>query len=216
VQHAVGKILTRATNFGLDLISIKGLHTKLWGSKVAGIPALATLGLPFGSHGTKSHLDMGLVERHRVYYKGEGGGFPQVRGVVNLVSLSCPWFVLTSKVFQLCTNHFVLVLCRSVWVVEACQFFLVPSRSSSTPLYPSKVLRTRERAPTFDYFVVFTLDSLLSLSRSLGVRHFPYISCWVYFIKHSKVSHKIVLLKEIYYKYCSNKIIYLMNLNAIS
>jgi hypothetical protein len=58
----------------------------------------------------------------------------------------CSWFVLAPKVLQLCTNHFVLVLCRSVWIVEACQFFLVPSQSSSTPLYPSKVLRTRERA----------------------------------------------------------------------
>jgi len=32
----------------------------------------------FGTHGTKCHLDVGLVERHIVYYKGEGGGFPQV------------------------------------------------------------------------------------------------------------------------------------------
>jgi hypothetical protein len=24
-------------------------------------------------------------------------------------------------VFQLCTNHFVLVLCRSMWVIKACQ-----------------------------------------------------------------------------------------------
>jgi hypothetical protein len=37
--------------------------------------------------GTKCHLDVGFVERHRVYYKGEGGGFPQVRAVVNLVNL---------------------------------------------------------------------------------------------------------------------------------
>jgi hypothetical protein len=27
---------------------------------------------------------------HRVYYKGEGGGFPQVRVAVSLVSLSLP------------------------------------------------------------------------------------------------------------------------------
>jgi hypothetical protein len=27
---------------------------------------------------------------HRVYYKGEGGGFPQVRAVVSLVSLNFP------------------------------------------------------------------------------------------------------------------------------
>jgi hypothetical protein len=28
--------------------------------------------------GTKCHLDVGFMERHRVCYKGEGGGFPQV------------------------------------------------------------------------------------------------------------------------------------------
>jgi len=36
------------------------------------------LGLPLGSLETKSHLDVGLVKRHKIYYKGEGGGFPQV------------------------------------------------------------------------------------------------------------------------------------------
>jgi hypothetical protein len=79
-----------------------------------GVPTLAILGLPFGSLRTKSHLDVGPVERHKVYYKGEGGGFPQVRAVASLMSLNCPWFVLTPKVIQLCTNHFMLVLCRSV------------------------------------------------------------------------------------------------------
>ncbi len=43
-----------------------------------------------GSPETKCHLDVGLVERHRVYYKGEDGGFPQVRAVVNLMSLNLP------------------------------------------------------------------------------------------------------------------------------
>jgi hypothetical protein len=33
-------------------------------------------------------LDVGLVEKHTVYYKGEGGGFPQVRVVMSLVSPS--------------------------------------------------------------------------------------------------------------------------------
>jgi hypothetical protein len=37
--------------------------------------------------GLHCHLDVGPVERSRVYYKGEGGGFPQVRAVVSLV---CP------------------------------------------------------------------------------------------------------------------------------
>jgi hypothetical protein len=44
------------------------------------------LGLPLGSLGTKCQLDMGLTERHKTYYKGEGGGFPQVWVVVSLVS----------------------------------------------------------------------------------------------------------------------------------
>jgi hypothetical protein len=44
--------------------------------------------LALGSPWTKCHLDVGLVASHRVYYKGEGGGFPQVRAVVSLLSLS--------------------------------------------------------------------------------------------------------------------------------
>jgi len=32
-------------------------------------------GLSFGSPKTKCHLDVSLVERHIVYYKGKGGGF---------------------------------------------------------------------------------------------------------------------------------------------
>jgi len=43
-----------------------------------------------GSPGTKSHSDVGAVERHREYYMGEGGGFPRVRVVVSLVSLRLP------------------------------------------------------------------------------------------------------------------------------
>jgi hypothetical protein len=84
------KVLDEGYNFALDLISIRGLHAKLWGCKVARIPILAILGLLFGSPETKCHLDVGLVERHKVYYEGEGGGFPQVQAVVSLVSLSLP------------------------------------------------------------------------------------------------------------------------------
>jgi hypothetical protein len=37
-------------------------------------------GLPFESLGTKSHLDVAPMESCRVYYKGEGGGFPPSLG----------------------------------------------------------------------------------------------------------------------------------------
>jgi hypothetical protein len=64
------------------------MHTKLYNPKVMGVPILGILGFPFGSHGTKCHLDVGLMERHKVYYKGESGGFPQVQAVVSLVNPS--------------------------------------------------------------------------------------------------------------------------------
>jgi hypothetical protein len=75
-------------NFASNFIAIEGVHTKLWGPKTTSIPTLGILGFPFGSLGTKCHLDVGLVERHKIYYKGEGGGFPQVRAVVSLVNLN--------------------------------------------------------------------------------------------------------------------------------
>ncbi len=97
------KTLGKGYNFALDLISIRGLHAKLWGPKVAGVLTLAILGLPFESPGTKCHLDVGLMERHKVYYKGEGGGFPQVRDVVSFVNSSS--FVVRPSAKSVPTMH---------------------------------------------------------------------------------------------------------------
>jgi len=91
------KVLDEGYNFVLDFVSIGGLHTKLWGPKVTGIPTLVISGLPLGGPGTKCHLDVGLVERHIIYYKGEGGGLLQVRAVVSLVSLKLPMVSLNTK-----------------------------------------------------------------------------------------------------------------------
>jgi hypothetical protein len=65
------KDLSEGYNFVLDLISIENLHTKLWGPKVVEVPILGISGFPFGSLETKCHLDVGIMERHRVYYKGK-------------------------------------------------------------------------------------------------------------------------------------------------
>jgi hypothetical protein len=55
---------------------------------------LVVSGLLLGSPGTKNHLGVGAVERHKEYYMGEGGGFPRIRAVVSLVSqkllVACP------------------------------------------------------------------------------------------------------------------------------
>ncbi len=73
-------------------------------------------GLQLRSPGKNSHLDATSAASCKVYYKGEGGGFPQVRAVVSLVCPCCSWLFLAPKVLQLCTNHFVWVVCRPVWV----------------------------------------------------------------------------------------------------
>jgi len=100
--HTVGKFSMRAITL---LVSIGGLCAMLWAPKVTRIRVVEISGFPFGSPKTKCHLDVGLVEKHKICYKGEGGGFPQVRAMVSLVSSSCPWFILTPKLFHLCTNH---------------------------------------------------------------------------------------------------------------
>ncbi len=90
-----------------------------------------------------------------------------------MVSLVCPcypWLVLAPRVFQLCTNHFVWVVCRPVGVIKACQLSLVPSRNFNPPLYPSKgcelgsVLRLL-------LFRCFLLGLTFEPFKELGVRH---------------------------------------------
>jgi hypothetical protein len=93
------KALDEGFNFVLNRIAIRGLHEKLWAPKVTRVPTVRISGLPLGSPETKSHLDVASMEKCRVYYKGEGGGFPQVWAVVSLVNPSFMWFVLAPKVF---------------------------------------------------------------------------------------------------------------------
>jgi hypothetical protein len=73
------------------------MHKKLCTLKVAGVPVVGISGLPLRSPGTKSHLDVAPVESCRVYYMGEGGGFPRVRAVVSLVSPKSPVVCLSNK-----------------------------------------------------------------------------------------------------------------------
>jgi len=91
-----------------------------------------------GNFGTKWHLGFGPMARHRVYYKGEGGDFPQVRVVVNLVSSCLPVARPCTKVLQLCTNQLI------VWFVQVCvsnwclSLFLVPILELQQAFLPPK------------------------------------------------------------------------------
>jgi len=114
VRHTIGKLLTKATTLlqtalQSEVYSQSYGAPKLWESQLARFQDSHS-GVP----GEKSHLDVSSASSHRVYYKGEGGGFPQVRVVVSLVCPCCLWLILAPKVFQLCTNHFVWVVCKPV------------------------------------------------------------------------------------------------------
>jgi hypothetical protein len=131
------KDLNKSYKFALDLIPIGGLNKELWLRKVAGVQTETVSGLLLGSPGIKSHSDVGVAERCREYYMGEGGGFPWVWVMVSLVSpelpVACPSTGATESDL---TN--LLVGLMSVWVSKwGLSLFLVPSQSSSTaPLYP--------------------------------------------------------------------------------
>jgi hypothetical protein len=112
VRHTVGKFLMRATTL-LETASRSKVFSQSYGDPKSRESSLAGFrDFHSGVSGEKSHLDVSSVASHRVYYKGEGGGFPQVRAVVSLVCPCCPWLVLAPRVLQLCTNHLVWVVCR--------------------------------------------------------------------------------------------------------
>jgi hypothetical protein len=160
------KNFQRGLQLCLDLISIRGFHAKLWALKVTRIPTLGISGLPLGSPKTKWHLCASLVAKHRVYYKGEGGGFPQVQSMVSLVSLYLPMVRLCTKVFQLRTNQLV------VWFVHVrvnnwcLSLFLIPIPNfQHTPLPP----------PPFKCYELGSVPRLLTLPLFS-----PQTHIWVY------------------------------------
>ncbi len=61
------KVFSEGYNFVLNLIPIGGLHTKLWGPKVAEVPTLVISGFPFGSPKTNCHLDVSLMNPIRCF-----------------------------------------------------------------------------------------------------------------------------------------------------
>jgi hypothetical protein len=140
------KALDKGYNFALNLISIGGLHAKLWTPKVAGVP--------LGSPGTKWHLGVSPMANHKIYYKGEGDGFPQVWAMVSLVNPCLLVSRLCTKVLQLHTNQLV------VWFVQvrvndwnACQSSKFHPEALACPS-ALEMLQAKERAPTPSPFVV--------------------------------------------------------------
>jgi hypothetical protein len=110
------KFLNEGYNFASYLISIKGLHTKLWPLKVVGVLTLGIPGLPLGSFGTKWHLGDSPMAKLKIYYEPWW----------ILPFHVCPWFIRAPKELKLHTNQLVIWFVQvrvSNWCLS---FFLVP------------------------------------------------------------------------------------------
>jgi hypothetical protein len=126
-------------------------------------------GLLNGSPRTKSHSDATPTEWCKIYYMGEGGGFPWVWAVVSLVSPRLPVAHPSTKGAPTFVNQLVCWICaRLLEWVNCLSFFLVPFQSSNTPLYPFKVPRAGNvpRAPNLS--VVFHTWVQFESTKGLG------------------------------------------------
>ncbi len=100
MQHTIRKLSTGATiffhtSFQLEVCTQnyrppKLQESQLWEFRDSHLGVLGQNGIP--------------VAMHRVHYKGEGGGFPQVQAMVSLVNLWLPRARLCTKVLQLRIN----------------------------------------------------------------------------------------------------------------
>jgi hypothetical protein len=73
---------------------------KLWASKVVKIPISSISRLPTWESWDKMTFGCKPCGRHREYYKGEGGGVPQVWAWWVLWVRACPWLVHAPKMLQ--------------------------------------------------------------------------------------------------------------------
>jgi hypothetical protein len=102
------KSLNKGYNFSLDLISILGLHAKLWACKVARVPVVKIFGTLTWESRNKNVIWMWDSWRGTKYtIKGKVVGSPKSRLCWILWVRVCPWLVLAPKLLQLCTNQLV-------------------------------------------------------------------------------------------------------------
>jgi hypothetical protein len=107
--------------------------------------------------------------KHIEYYKGENGGFPQVRAVVSLVSPCLLVACSCTKSAPALTN-LLFGLWRFVWISELLVIHLSPIMELQHALLPPKCYEPRNSPQLFLLSLFSPLDSQLNPSRSLRVQ----------------------------------------------
>jgi len=172
------KDLDKGYDFSLDLISIRGFHTKLWTFKVAKVPTMGILGLPFGSPRTKWHLGDDPMAKHRIFYKGKVVASLKSRPWWVLWICGYPWFIHAPKCPNYALTNLLFGFCKFVWVSEL--LANLPNPISEIPTHPStpKVLRAKECTPTPSPSNVFTFGFIVESIKELGGASLGILIMW--------------------------------------
>ncbi len=99
-------------------------------------------GLPTWESWKRHHLDVTFMVCHKKYYKGEGGGFPQVWGMMSFLN---PCMPTASSMHQKCCNYaltnLLFDLCRSLRMIDLLVIHPSPHPESlACPSYPQNAL----------------------------------------------------------------------------
>jgi hypothetical protein len=86
----------------------QSFSNKIMGPQSHKSPNFENFDIPIWESQDKMSFGASLMARHKVYYKGEGGGFPQVQAIVNLVNPCLPVLRSCTKVLQLRINQLVV------------------------------------------------------------------------------------------------------------
>jgi hypothetical protein len=115
------------------------------------------------------------VAKYREYYKGEGGGFPQVQAVVHgahapSVHQKCSNYALTNLLFGLCSF---------MWIIDPLVVHCNSHLEALTHPFTFEMLRTKERAPIPCPFVIFTfglvIESIQEFKGVLDIKYYQFI-----------------------------------------
>ncbi len=164
--HIIWKLSTKATTF-LHTSSPSKICTQSYGPQSCESPNCENFETPK----TKWHLGAGPMAKHRVYYKGEDGGFLQVQVVISLVNPCLLVVSLCTKVLQVRINQLV------IWFVQVrvncLSIFLIPFRSSNTALYPRNV-----KGMHLLFLFFFVIFSKKFLNSKLNIYFGPRFVIW--------------------------------------
>jgi hypothetical protein len=173
VPHTVGKLLMKATTL-LRLHINQRSAEKVMGPQSRKSPKFGNFETPKLEVPGQNAIWIWASWRGTEYtIRGKVVASPKSRPWWVLWVRICPWLVLAPKVLKL--TNLLFGLCRSVWVIKHLSFFLVPSWSSSTPLYPQSVT-SQGVCPDSLLFHYFHFKLTFESTKDLGAHQIGLIS----------------------------------------